>query len=313
MAATAPLVVFTNIFTLDGQDPSGNQYLNMFAIWYQFLRRFGGLRLTQEDFGAGAGAGAGARAPSSPFYFGGNQRPQVLDEIHVAIDSASLDFLQRATRGTGLLDGIKFHTYTPPRTLKEGMLHRYSMASHFQWVWPGRSFLYLDVNTVVCRPLRTLFDTPHALNRLWYTTEEPLQHITGDILTPNYLAGRLILNPVEYGLLLDKPGISSGIFGWNHDESHFGDVFGSIAARAKEDTANKYYTIDQPYFNEAVVSKLLRGINEVFQLNSDQIGINEPISPTSPYVIMNYCGEPGNGDNYIHPMEHAFKTVFGIQ
>lgn len=308
MAAAAPLVVFTNLFTLDGQDPSANQYLNMFAIWYQFVRRFGGLQLTHEG---GAGAGTGARAPSSPFYFGGNQRPRTLDEIHVAIDSASLDYLRRITRGTGLFDDIHFHTYTPPRTLKEGMLHRYSMACHFQWVWPGRSFLYLDIDTVVCRPLRTLFDTPYALNRIWFTTEECMQHQAGDILSPNYLAGRLVLNPVEYGKLLGHPGISSGIFGWNHVEAHFGNLFCSIVARAKEDTTNNYYTIDQPYFNETVVQRMLRGIHEVFHLNSDHIGVNEPLSPTSPYVLMNYCGEPGNGNNHMLKMEMAFQTVFG--
>jgi hypothetical protein len=306
MADAAPVVVFTNIFTLDGEDPSGNQYLNMFAIWYQFLRRFGGLRLTQEDFGTGAGAGASIHAR-----FSAPRRPHTVDEIHVAIDSTSLAFLQQTTRGTGLLDGIHFHTYTPPRTLKQGMLHRYEMACHFQWVWPGRSFLYLDVDTVVCRPLRTLFNSPEALNRLWYTTEERIQHLNGDILSPNYLAGRLVLNPPEYGMLFDQAGITSGIFGWNHVESHFGNVFCQIASRAKEDTVNEYYTIDQPYFNEAVVSKMLRGINEVFHLNSDHIGINEPLSPTSPYIIVNYSGEPGNGVEHILKMEQAFHTVFG--
>lgn len=300
MAGAAPLVVFTNIFTLDGQDPSANQYLNMFAIWYQFVSRFGGLRLTQDDFGASAG-----------FRFSTPQRSRTLDEIHVAIDSASLDYLQRTTRGTGLLDGIHFHTYTPPRTLKEGMLHRYEMACHFQWVWPGRSFLYLDVDAVVCRPLRTLFDTPHARNRLWYTTEERIQTQTGDILSPNYLAGRIVLNPNEYGALIGEPGISSGIFGWNHEEAHFGNTFCTIVSRAKEDTVNNYATVERPYFNEAVIRKMLRGINEVFNLDSGQIGMNDALSPTSPYVIVHYSGETGNGFDHILKMEYAFQTVFG--
>ena len=304
---TAPLVVFTNVFTIDGQEPSSNQYLNMFAIWYQFLRQFGGLEFTKSPVTVrktttGLNGLRESHIVVAP--------AKAVDEVHVTIDSASLAFLRSTTQGTDLLDGIHFHSYTPPATIKEGMLHRYNMASHFQWVWPGRSFLYLDTDIIVCRPLRTLYDMPSASNRLWYTTEERIQHFAGDLMSPNYLAGRLLLSPTEYGILLDKPGIGSGLFGWHHEEAQFGDVFGSIVKRAQADTVNNYYTIDQPYFNETVVQKMLRGINEVFHIKSDLVGINEPPSPDIPYTVIHYSGEPGDGIDHILKMEIAFNGVF---
>jgi hypothetical protein len=272
-----PLFVFTNVFTVQGQDATTNPYIDAFCIWSQFLRRFGGLTAK--------------------------------DEIHVSIDTASLAHLQNVTKGTDLLKEFKFHTFPQPATLREGMAQRYTAAAHLQWAWPGHSFLYLDVDALVCRPLRDLVSN-FAIGRLWYTTEEKVASYAGGLLTPNYLAGRIVLTPKDYGHLQNMPGIGSGIFGWNHRDASFGEQFATLAHQICTDTENTYYTVDQPYFNELIARKLLHTPEALFHIDSEKIGINEPLSPTSPYTIMNYSGIPGDGADHLLKLEIAFMTVF---
>jgi hypothetical protein len=277
MNPATPLFVFTNVFTLKGQDATTNPYLDALCIWFQFLRRFGGL---------------------------GDQ-----DRIHVSIDHASLAHLQNVTKGTDLLKDLNFHTFSQPATLRDGMAQRYTAAAHLQWAWPGHSFLYLDVDALVCRPLRDLV-SPFGRGRLWYTTEERIADYAGGLLTPNYLAGRIVMTPKEYGDLQDMPGICSGLFGWNHPDAAYGEEFAALANTIRADTVNDYYTVDQPYFNEFVIRKLLKAPDMLYHIDSNKIGINEPISPTSPYTIMNYSGDPGNGAEHLMKLEIAFVTVF---
>lgn len=278
LPATTPFVVFTNVFTLKGKPAATNAYLDAFCIWFQFLRRFGGLDATK-------------------------------DRIHVSIDHASLAHLQTTTAGTDLLKGLTFHTFPQPATLCEGMAQRYDAAAHLQWAWPGHSFLYLDVDALVCRPLRDLVSSA-AIGKLWYTTEERIAHYAGDLLSHNYLAGRIVLSPADYGKLIDMPGIGSGLFGWNHSDASFGAMFSDLATRIRADTVS-YETVDQPYFNELIVRKLLKNPDELYHIDSNKVGINEIISPTSPYTIMNYSGEVGNGEEHMLKLEVAFMTVFG--
>jgi hypothetical protein len=276
--SNTPLFVFTNVFTVKGKDATTNPYIDAFCIWSQFLRRFGELN-------------------------------PVKDEIHVSIDEPSLAHLQNVTKGTDMLAPFKFHTFPQPATLREGMAQRYRAAARLQWAWPGHSFLYLDVDELVCRPLRGLV-SDFAIGRLWYTTEEKIGDYAGGLLTPNYLAGRIVLTPREYGHLQDIPGISSGLFGWNHRDASYGEQFLRLADTLCADTTNAYYTVDQPYFNELVARKLLNKPEELFHIDSNKIGINEPLSPTSPCIVMNYSGDPGNGEDHLLKLEIAFMTVF---
>jgi hypothetical protein len=278
LPAETPLFVFTNVFTLKGKAAATNAYLDAFCIWFQFLRRFGDLDPTK-------------------------------DQIHVSIDHASLQHLQTVTAGTDLLKGLSFHTFPQPATLREGMAQRYDAAAHLQWAWPGHSFLYLDVDALVCRPLRDLVSSA-AIGKLWYTTEERIAHYAGGLLSPSYLAGRIVMTPTDYGKLVDMPGIGSGLFGWNHGDASYGAAFRELATRIRTDTV-PYSNIDQPYFNEMVVRTLLKNPDALYHIDSNKIGINEIISPTSPYTILNYSGEVGNGEEHMLKLEIAFMTVFG--
>ena len=54
----------------------------------------------------------------------------------------------------------------------------------------------------------------------------------------------------------------------------------------------------------------LKSAWSTYHIDSEKICINEFINPTSPYVLMNYCGEPGLGENHLTKMLAAYAAVF---
>ena len=71
-----------------------------------------------------------------------------------------------------------------------------------------------------------------------------------------------------------------------------------------------YYTLDQPFFNEAIVQERLQNPWSTYRIESYLIGINEDMRPDLPYVLMNYAGEPGSGDTHLVKMMDAHAIVF---
>lgn len=67
---------------------------------------------------------------------------------------------------------------------------------------------------------------------------------------------------------------------------------------------------DQPYFNEAIVSERLRNPWNTYHIDSEKIGINADVRPDMPYVLVNMCGEPGNGELHLNKLIDAYGKVF---
>ena len=273
-------VVFTNVFTVQGVDVSANPYVEMMGIWHMFLKSFGGLG------------------------------PE--DKIMLVMDEVTHAFM----RGTGEVDdflkSVVIGLYPQPATTLEGMKARYSFAAHLQETNPGTTYLYLDLDVLVCRSLETLYDPIMARNRLIYTTEEVVRPLVGGLLGDNYLAGRLDLTDAQKADLEPQGGITSGIFGWHNSKPTFSSFFRGIVDAMNTDASGgkTYDTFDQPYFVEAVVRQRLKSAWSTYHIDSEKIGINEFIKPESPYVLMNYCGEPGQGENHLTKLLAAFAAVF---
>lgn len=272
-------VVFTNVFTIKGLDVSGNPYVEMLGIWHLFLKSFGGL------------------GPD--------------DKIMLVMDEATHAFM----RGTGEIDdflkSVSIGLYPQPATVLEGMKARYSFAAHLQETNPGPTYLYLDLDVLVCRPLELLYDPIMARNRLLYATEEVVRPLVGGLLGDNYLAGRIQdLTDAQTTDLEQQGGITSGIFGWHNSKPTFSSFFRGIVEAMNTSGSKAYDTLDQPYFVEAVVRQRLKSAWSTYHIDSEKIGINEFINPTSPYVLMNYCGEPGMGENHLTKMLAAYAAVF---
>jgi len=272
-----PRIIFTNVFTLSGQDPSKNKYVEMLGIWYLFLKSFGGLA---EG-----------------------------DRIMLLMDEVTHDFIKRTGEVDDFLKEVNVGLYKQPTTLMEGMKARYSFASHLQAQSPGTTFLYLDLDVLVCRPLGALFDPIMARNRILYATEEKVAHIAGDLLSNNYLATRIALTEEQHADLSGQGGITSGIFGWHNTKPTFSDFFKRIVDRIEASTET-YYTLDQPFFNEAIVQERLQSPWSTYHIDSQLIGINEDMRPDLPYVLMNYAGEPGSGDTHLVKLLDAHAIVF---
>jgi hypothetical protein len=273
-----PLTVYTNLFTLAGRAPVDNKYIEMMGIWYLFLKQHGGLMDG--------------------------------DNIIIQMDRVTHDFI----KGTGEVDDffkqVEIAVYDQPTTPLEGMSARYKLAATLQQTAPNRMYIHLDLDVLVCRPLRQLYDEIMIQNRLLYTTEEKAMCYAKDILSDNYLADRIPLTDGQRADLTGKGGIGAGTFGWNSADPAFSKFFEEITRKINESTTS-YYTVDQPFFNEAVMLKKFDNEWSVYHVDSNHVGINEEIRPDIPYVLMNYSGDPGNGELHINKLIHAYETVFG--
>jgi len=273
-----PLTVYTNLFTVAGSDPSENQYVTMMGIWYQFLKIHGGLG--EED------------------------------SILINMDKVTYEFIKSTGEVDDFLKNIEITTFDQPTEVIDGMAARFAIGSILQKASPGRMYMYLDLDVLVCRPLRQLYDDVMIQNRLAYVTEEKIVSYAMDILSESYLADRIPLTNTQRADLSGTGGIGSGIFGWHNVDPDFSKFFTDIVEKIrKSDTV--YYTLDQPFFNEAVMLKKFDNEWSVYHIDSDHIGINEEIRPDVPYILMNFSGDPGNGQLHSDKLIYAYETVFG--
>jgi hypothetical protein len=273
-----PLTVFTNLFTVAGKDPSANEYIEMLGIWYMFLTSFG--KLTPED------------------------------SIVVQMDEVTYNFIKNTGEVDDFLKEVTVTVFKQPEDVIDGMAARYSLAARLQEQEPGRMYLYLDLDVLVCRPLCNLYDDVMVQNRVLYTTEDKIVHYSGDILSETYLADRMSLSDQQIEDLSGTGGIGSGTFGWHHIDPDFGKFFTDIVNKINE-FEEIYYTLDQPFFNEAILQKKIENEWSVYHVDSNKIGINEEIRPDMPYILMNLSGDPGNGKLHRDKMVEAVEIVFG--
>ena len=273
-----PLTVFTNLFTVVGKDPSVNEYTEMLGIWYMFLTSFG--KLTPDD------------------------------SVIIQMDETTFNFIKNTGEVNDFLKEVTVAVYKQPQTVLEGMTARYSLAAKLQEQEPDRMYLYLDLDVLVCRELRNLYDDVMIQNRVLYTTEEKVISYSGDIFSDNYLGTRITMDENAQKDLSGTGGISSGTFGWHHIDPDFNSFFTGIVDKIRQSTES-YYTLDQPFFNEAVIRKKMDNEWSVYHVESNMIGINEEIRPDMTYVLMNFSGEPGNGQLHRDKMVDAVEIVFG--
>ena len=273
-----PLTVYTNLFTLAGRKMTNNKYIEMLGIWYMFLKKHGGLG------------------------------PE--DTVLINMDKATYAFMKGTGEVDDFLKEVEITTFEQPAEVVDGMMARYAIAATLQATAPGRMYLYLDLDVLVCRPLRQLYDDVMIQNRLMYTTEEKIIHISQDILSESYLADRIKLTSSQQTDLTGTGGIGAGIFGWHNVDPDFSKFFMDIVEKMNQSEI-VYYTLDQPFFNEAVILKRFDNEWSVYHINSSLVGINEEITPDTPYVLMNFSGDPGNGQLHSDKLLDAYEIVFG--
>ena len=122
------MIVYTNLFTVEEQNPAQNKYVDMFWIWLRYMQKYGGL---DEE-----------------------------DSVVVLMDTETAKYIHRTAPLFPLSVTFEVYEYPPPKTVLEGVLQRYRLYS-LKTVSPSESIMYLDVD-VLCIQNPNQFDIPDS-------------------------------------------------------------------------------------------------------------------------------------------------------
>lgn len=257
------IIIYTNIFTLQGRNVEDNRYIDMFYIWLNRVIKNGCL--------------------SSK------------DGIALLVDKVTLEFMKKSTLFNLLLTKLRcnfyFFTYDQPSSLKEGFLQRFyykKITSRFT----NSIFLQVDVDVLINDNLRNLFTTNPQPNTIYLNSEM-------GILENNYYGS--LATDEDKKMLVDKgmlsaPGFTAGTFAFttgNKVEEFFNYIVSLF------DCESSFYTVDQPFFNAGIFKYLYKDEDpelHFFPIDERLIAVNvysSDISGEPNPVLLNFCGEPG--------------------
>ena len=254
------MIVYTVLFTLVGKDPAENRYVEMFYIWLTYLLKNGGLGPT--------------------------------DKISIILDKPTIDFINSEFILKHILNlckvPIDFWLIPQPRTLSEGMVHKYSLEEIPAIV--SNCSLYIDLDITVVSslvPMRELVPDTIAVV------------IEGNLNNDDY-GGQLIPREERKG---GYPGFSAAIFAFSA-----GEYVKNFMRRVKGDCLAQdppFYTVEQPFFNKYLYEMFINGDRNFFILPEKYVSTND-VTPSDSVVFVNYCGDPGNGPR------HIVKMIMGM-
>ncbi len=215
---TSPVIIYTNLFTIEGRNEKKNKYIDMYYVWLLYIVKYA--QLTSSDY------------------------------CITLVDNITLAYMQTNPLFNILLNRIpnfKIIPYNQPKSIKEGMLQRFCVNNIIDSSNSLSHYLYLDIDVLVINNIRNMFKDGLDDN---VTTIylKPEEHILGS----NYY-GELATDEDE-ALIMNKcpniPGFTSGIYAWKNSKD-IRDFFELILEKSKE-TDKGLYTSDQPFFNAAV-------------------------------------------------------------
>jgi len=173
------MLVYTTLFTLAGKNPKENKYIDMFYIWFSYLKRYAGL--------------------------GQN------DCVGLIVDEDTLDYINSNYTFAYISTDVPFHielSIMPrPANLTEGFAQRYNL-QHFDTIIQHELNLHLDIDCLCIRNINTLFSQVEGHS--FYAMSE-----IGFMYHSDY-CGHLLEDGI---LPEDFPGISAGWYAWKHSES----------------------------------------------------------------------------------------------
>ena len=250
------MIVYTVLFTLVGKDPAENRYVEMFYIWLTHLLKNGGL------------------GPS--------------DKICIILDKPTIDFINSEFILKHILNlsrvTIEFWLILQPRTLSEGMVHKYSLEEIPAIVSECSLYIDLDITVVSSLvPMRELVPDTIAVV------------IEGNLNNDDY-GGQLIPREERKG---GYPGFSAAIFAFSA-----GEYVKNFMRRVKGDCLAQdppFYTVEQPFFNKYLYEMFINGDRNFYILPEKYVSTND-VTPSDSVVFVNYCGDPGNGSKHICKM-----------
>jgi hypothetical protein len=258
------LVIYTNLFTLQGRNVEDNRYIDMFYIWLHRVIKKG--------------------------YLGSK------DGIILLVDKVTLEFMKKSNLFNFLLSKLTcnfyFFTYEQPKSLKEGFLERFNYNKIISKFNSNTLFLQVDIDVLVNDNLRNLFSLNVPPNSIYLNAE-------ANLLESNYYG--LLASDDDKKLLQEKnmlnvPGFTAGTFAFRPGKK-VEDFFNYIISLFEGDSS--FYTVDQPFFNKAVFKYLYKDEDpglQFYPIDERLIAVNVyscDISGKPNPVLLNFCGEPG--------------------
>jgi len=242
------------IYTIDGKDPKDNLYLNIFYQWLAMVVKNGEL--------------------------GTN------DILHIHIDTATLTYLDNTrTILPNLLQKLacpfKMHTFEPPKTPLEGMMHKYDFSEYEQDV-----YIYSDIDVLIIKSFSTLCDKL-AQNTMYFVRGVSLDH-------QFYSEGF----PPDIPVSKDLPGFNASIFVITSK-----DLRDSFFNQIHElcDYSTTYKWVEQPYFNRAIYEIPRDTVSVNINLLTEYVSFNCQII-RSTTVFYDLAGETSNGLSHLTKM-----------
>jgi hypothetical protein len=283
-------VIYTNVYTLEGKDPSTNKYVDMYLLWLANIYKYANFQ--KDDLCV----------------------TFIDEETYRCLNVTVSEKYNTFQSIKGKLK-IAFIKYPVPKTHKQGMLQKYSVNTMLEYTEDKHAaenpvYMYLDVDVLIVNDIRKL-DVSHKTSpdktSLFLSTEfSTIDH-------PNYY-GALITDEEKEFLKsnnINLPGFSAGVFGWQNNK-HIRELFEYVLYRAHE-SKQDFYTIEQPFFHAGLFQYMFRDIKKfLFKImNPDEIGHNTiGAHKSSVMVLSNYCGEPANESVHWAKMYHQLLTQF---
>lgn len=269
------ICLYCLVFTLDDK---ANKYVDMFLIWLHFVMRYG--ELTEQD------------------------------SILVFVDPISLSAIQQHEIFRTILQSnnqsqpkFQFITITQPKTLMGGVMNRYHICDVLkQCNIINKIVIYSDIDNLFVKPIKSIIpyiDLSPSVPNLVVLTEGTLTH-------SNYWGAVLISDDIEWinanDFLRTSPGFSSGLFAFSYDEDNnaIETFFNNIYNNAKLILSLPPYTLDQPFFNDALVTYMYKKKDtsiEVSKFRDGSVATNilyRLQDLPDEVSVINFCGEPGN-------------------
>jgi hypothetical protein len=286
MAQSQPVVIYTNLFTLEGKPVSSNKFIDMYIVWLTCLVKHANLQPTDACL-------------------------TFIDEKTLAYVESSFEKRHLLNILASRLPNFKFIRYPQPSSIKEGILRRYHVDSILQNGPPQElnpSYFHLDIDVLVYKDIRNLLTglpVSEGKTTLYLRNESTIDHSDyyGELMSDEEKA---FLKTLKHPI----PGFSAGIFGWNGN-AHIHEFMRHILHHALRDSKT-YYTVEQPFFNGAVFYYLCKDVEKINLciLNQDMIAHNKLDCFHHPtYVLGNYCGEPGDDSFHWNKIFHELISM----
>jgi len=211
-----------------------------------------------------------------------------------------------------------------PQNILEGMMTRFRFlelipASELKYsdidTDAQMVYMYSDIDNLFVGPVNSIIpyiELSAKKTNLMVLTEGTLVHT-------NYWGGILTTDDEQWvshnAFLAESPGFSSSLFAFTlknqSSKEAIESLFLNVRQNAKITLFPPQYTVDQPFYNDALVTYMYKkkeeGI-EIFPFDSSLVKVNTFFtSCPKDTVILTFCGEPGNENAH---WEKLFTQLF---